>query len=206
MSERCTPSLLAGSTTTPLRVGLGSGVIRARSASSSRISVSSRSLGIVVIGLVPPSRPVAGLARPVSVNRYHPRHHRQPVTAGGLWETDRVPVDLPLADISLALEPVAVLEQLAGLALDLWRLVDEFCEIGCLHLPQVDRLLAGILDGKLGHGLHRGIDCGLETCAVVGWLGGGLGCGSLALGHVRELGDLIEHHNRRVAMQAMAQL
>src|ERR1043166_9426144 len=57
MSERGTPSLLAGSTQTPLRGGFwgGSGVMRRRSASSSRISVSSRSLGVVVIGLVPPS-------------------------------------------------------------------------------------------------------------------------------------------------------
>src|ERR1043166_5112484 len=52
MSERCTPSLLAGSTTTPLRVGLWRGVMRARSASSSRISVSSSNLGIGTLGIV----------------------------------------------------------------------------------------------------------------------------------------------------------
>src|ERR1043166_5822167 len=128
------------------------------------------------------------------------RHHKQPVTAGGLWETDRVPVDLPLADVGLPLEPVAVLEQLTGLALDLGGLVNEFGKISRLDLPQVDRLLAGVLDGKLGHGLHGGIDRSLEPSAVVGGLSGYLGGSGFPLGHVWELGDFIENEDRRITL------
>src|ERR1041385_3258525 len=200
MSLRCTPSLLAGSITTPLRVGLWSGVILARSASSSRISVSSRILGM--INYRPCAAQPAGSCprTPCQSPGNRPRHHKQPVTAGGLWETDRVAVDFPLADVGLPLEPVAVLEQFAGLPLDLRRLVDELGQIGRLDFAQVDRLLAGILDGKLGHGLHRGIDCGLEPRAVVGGLHRGLGSGGLALCHVGELIDAIKHQYRRVTL------